>query len=124
MPKLSFGDWVGGDRDGHPFVTTRVTADTLGLLRRHAIELIAEHLTRLAARLSLFERLQVPDNELRERITVLAERLGARGRAGIQRNRDEPWATVHQSDAGFAADSELGGRGGAQRREFPLPAGR
>ncbi len=35
---LSFGTWIGGDRDGHPFVTCDVTRATLARLRRAAIE--------------------------------------------------------------------------------------
>ncbi len=35
---LSFGSWIGGDRDGNPFVTPEVTARTLELLRRTALE--------------------------------------------------------------------------------------
>lgn len=35
---LSFGSWMGGDRDGHPYVTPEITAQTLRWLRSAAIE--------------------------------------------------------------------------------------
>lgn len=36
-PMLRFGTWIGGDRDGHPFVTTETTSKTLDILRQTAI---------------------------------------------------------------------------------------
>ncbi|NKB67091.1 MAG: phosphoenolpyruvate carboxylase [Candidatus Latescibacteria bacterium] len=35
---LHFGSWIGGDRDGNPFVSRDVTAQTLTMLRRAALE--------------------------------------------------------------------------------------
>ncbi len=43
QPFLSFGTWIGGDRDGHPFVNAEVTRTTLGMLRQTALE---RHLAR------------------------------------------------------------------------------
>ncbi|MCO8123178.1 phosphoenolpyruvate carboxylase [Stieleria sp. TO1_6] len=37
-PVVTFGSWIGGDRDGHPGVTAAVTEETIQWLRREAIE--------------------------------------------------------------------------------------
>ncbi|SFJ07404.1 phosphoenolpyruvate carboxylase [Planctomicrobium piriforme] len=37
-PFVQFGSWIGGDRDGHPFVTSSVTSQTLGIMRLAALQ--------------------------------------------------------------------------------------
>ncbi len=90
-PRVVFGTWVGGDRDGHPLVTAAVTRNTLATLRRAALDLLRRELTRLAARLSLSDRLQAPPPDLIAATGAMAEHLGAIGRAAVARNPNEPW---------------------------------
>jgi len=52
FPKISFGNWVGGDRDGHPMVTAVVTEKTLLKLREKAFEVIRNELLILQKNLS------------------------------------------------------------------------
>ena len=39
---LRFGSWIGGDRDGNPFVTAEVTRDVLKLQAETSIDLAIE----------------------------------------------------------------------------------
>lgn len=91
LPGLSFGSWVGGDRDGHPLVTAEVTEETLAEMRRNALLLVRRHLGELASKLSLSERLQEPGAPVENRIEALRLRLGEKGREAMRRNRHEPW---------------------------------
>lgn len=90
-PQLSFGDWVGGDRDGHPLVTAEVTRETLRELRANALALLHGKLTLLAAHLSLSDRLQNAPSGLLGRIADLVHLLGDRSRLAMHHNPDEPW---------------------------------
>lgn len=90
-PVLSFGTWVGGDRDGHPFVTADVTRQTLQDLRLAALIVQKRRLSELAAKLSISARLQTTPPVLMERIDEYVELLGERGAVATARNPDEPW---------------------------------
>ncbi len=52
FPTIQLGSWVGGDRDGHPFVTPEFTAATLRLHREAALKMIQDQLFNLASKLS------------------------------------------------------------------------
>lgn len=56
-PLLRFGSWIGGDRDGNPFVTPEVTGETLTLLRNHALTTHRATARKLARSLSISDRL-------------------------------------------------------------------
>jgi len=56
---LSFGSWIGGDRDGNPNVTAAVTADVLLLHRRLAIEKLRAGARDLARSLTVSDRRDV-----------------------------------------------------------------
>ncbi|MCC5908088.1 MAG: phosphoenolpyruvate carboxylase [Balneolaceae bacterium] len=90
LPKVSFGNWVGGDRDGHPFVTADVTHKTLLKLRKQALLQIRFGLNSLAQKVSVssFE-VDVP-----AKLSKHLENLSARAMdsaSAINRNPDEPW---------------------------------
>ncbi|NTW51238.1 MAG: phosphoenolpyruvate carboxylase [Chlorobiaceae bacterium] len=91
LPRISFGSWVGGDRDGHPLVKAETTRQTLHEMRRHALKLIRNHLERLASKLSISGRFHPPIGAMTERMTLIQHQLGSRGEGAIERNRHEPW---------------------------------
>ncbi len=75
-PFFQFGSWVGGDRDGNPFVTNEVTRSTILENRLTGLRRYRRRLSDLVRALSITERaMPVPDN-FRE---ALARELAATG---------------------------------------------
>ncbi len=72
VPRLSFGTWIGGDRDGHPLVTPEVTGKTLAHLRTAALQLIHRELTELATKLTLSRHHNPVPDALETRIDEIA----------------------------------------------------
>ena len=89
LPKISFGNWVGGDRDGHPFVTADVTRETLLTLRLNAFAIVKQNLLRLIRNLGFSMELNDADSELKERIRIMLDELGSEGYKALERNKRE-----------------------------------
>ncbi|MFQ3578130.1 MAG: phosphoenolpyruvate carboxylase, partial [Verrucomicrobiia bacterium] len=63
---LTFGSWIGGDRDGNPFVTAAVTGEALGLHRRLALEKLEKEAHQLSRLLSVSTRRDRISNEMKQ----------------------------------------------------------
>ncbi|MCB9080183.1 MAG: phosphoenolpyruvate carboxylase [Lewinellaceae bacterium] len=90
LPHICFGDWVGGDRDGHPFVTAEVTAHTLQLLRLNAFVVIRRKLVELVRHLSFALPLEKAPERMRTRIKLMVAELTPEwGEEALNRNKGE-----------------------------------
>ncbi|MBK8094129.1 MAG: phosphoenolpyruvate carboxylase [Verrucomicrobiaceae bacterium] len=97
-PLLRFGSWIGGDRDGHPFVTADITAHALRQMRRNALRVHRRSLESLATNLPLSMLFQVKPPLLTELHEKLASSLHAEPHTDLayilERNKEEPWRCV------------------------------
>jgi phosphoenolpyruvate carboxylase len=76
---LTFGSWIGGDRDGNPNVTPAVTAEVLLLHRRLAIEKLRLSTRELARTLTVSDRRDAAAAALSRRIPREARLSGHLG---------------------------------------------
>jgi phosphoenolpyruvate carboxylase len=91
LPRIRFGTWVGGDRDGHPGVTADVTAETLVRLRTNALVVLRREMAALAVKLSLSEWMQTPPSSLVAARDKIASEIGEASRQILAANPGEPW---------------------------------
>ncbi len=89
FPQVRFGNWVGGDRDGHPLVTAEFTRNTLQRLRLNAFVVLKRKLVSLVRHLSFALSVENAPQPLRERIAELQRELGERGGEAASRNQGE-----------------------------------
>ncbi len=91
VPSVTFGNWVGGDRDGHPLVTADVTRNTLVRLRSVALASLRERLDQLLRNLTLSDLFQAPPAGLVAAIAEGRARLEAAGIPAPRTHLHEPW---------------------------------
>jgi len=90
MPSLRFGNWVGGDRDGHPLVTADVTRATLARLRDSALRSIRAELSRLQQRMTMLDLIHPAPARLASLLEESAP-LAPEVERSLARSRNEPW---------------------------------
>lgn len=94
-PLLRFGSWIGGDRDGHPFVTADVTRRALQAMRQNALRIQRRALESLGKHLPLSSLFQTTPPKLTELIETLATQLQNEPHIDtayiLDRNKEEPW---------------------------------
>jgi phosphoenolpyruvate carboxylase len=73
---LSFGSWIGGDRDGNPFVTADSTRDAVDQARHVVIDHYIAETTRLIGQLSMSTRRIAVSDALSQRIRKYEKQLG------------------------------------------------
>jgi phosphoenolpyruvate carboxylase len=111
---VTFGSWMGGDRDGNPYVTTEVTAKTLYFHRRLAAErhhLVAQPLERS---LSISTRLTEVSPALTEALAARQDQMSDHVRRLQERYPLEPYrlfaAMVAEDLTQAAADDAMEAR--------------
>ncbi len=68
-PCITFGSWIGGDRDGHPGVTADLTAETFAWLRREALAFHMKTCNALFESLSLSQKRNFASTDLLDAIS-------------------------------------------------------
>lgn len=88
---FSFGSWVGGDRDGNPFVTAEKTRWTLISHKELAVSKYMEIISNLISVLSMSRQLVLPGKGLLASIKDDARDMGSEGQKIMARNPHEPY---------------------------------
>ncbi|MFV0267617.1 MAG: phosphoenolpyruvate carboxylase, partial [Draconibacterium sp.] len=89
FPQIRFGTWIGGDRDGHPFVTADVTRHTLQKLRMNSFLILKNELTTLGEDLSFYFRINQLPGGISERLKELIAENSDELKPIVAHNRKE-----------------------------------
>ncbi len=118
-PLLRFGSWMGGDRDGNPYVTPEVTLEALGVMRDACLRFLYDRAVGLAERVSLSTRLVGGAEAVDAILADGAERFPDLTAELDARNPEEPYrrafsliarrlrATSEGDERGYGGPAEL-----------------
>ena len=85
---LEWGSWVGGDRDGNPFVTADVTRRTMAIHNEHVLRGLEAATRRIGRMLTAASEMAPPSPQLRRALAADAQRWPQR-RQEISRSADD-----------------------------------
>jgi len=88
---LSFGTWIGGDRDGNPHITPQVTKDAIVLQTGHFIRTMLGSLDQLRQALSVSSRIAGASDELKASVARDLELLPEIEDRFRRQNVEEPY---------------------------------
>lgn len=88
---LRFGAWMGGDRDGNPYVTPGVTVETIRTMRSVALRHHIRAVEALSERVSQSTRQVTISDDLERSLAADAERFPEVAKLLEQRNPHEPY---------------------------------
>lgn len=116
-PFLTFGSWIGGDRDGNPFVTSQVTVEAIGIMRSASLGLLEGRMTELSGRLSLSDLMVRPVSTLEPLLSRYAEMFPELFEELARLNRGEPYRqliTMMRERVRATRDAVVNGYGAAR----------
>ncbi len=88
---LSFGTWIGGDRDGNPHITPQVTKDAIVLQTGHFIRTMLGSMDQLRQALSVSSRIAGASDELKASVATDLELLPEIEARYRRQNVEEPY---------------------------------
>ena len=116
-PLLTFGSWMGGDRDGNPNVTPEMTASALGLMKDACLTHLERAVGGLAERVTLSARVAGEPGELRDLIMEAEGHAPELALHLVERNPEEPYRRLFKLLAERVRLTRLGEGGGYHRAE-------
>ncbi|MDX6718801.1 MAG: phosphoenolpyruvate carboxylase, partial [Solirubrobacteraceae bacterium] len=116
-PLLTFGSWMGGDRDGNPHVTPQMTAAALELMKDACLTYLEQAVGALAGRVTLSACVAGEPRELRELLAEAEARAPALAGHLHERNPGEPYRRLFKLLAERVRATRTGGGGGYRRSQ-------
>ncbi|WP_197016078.1 phosphoenolpyruvate carboxylase [Actinomadura viridis] len=115
-PYVRLGSWIGGDRDGNPYVTAQVTRDAMMIQAEHVLRALEAACARIGRELTAHESTTPASPALRESLAAARTAHPARIREILKRSPGEPHrqfllyaaariAATRERDADLAYDS-------------------
>ncbi len=116
-PLLTFGSWMGGDRDGNPNVTPDLTAIALEQMKEACLTHLERVIGELAGRVTLSARVAGESEALRELLVNSGSHAPAMAEFVRERNPEEPYRQLFKLLAERVRFTRKGEEGGYHRSD-------